>query len=134
MQATERDGMPADSTETRSFGKAGAGQRDAIAVIGLACRFPQDAKDVESLWNCLLEGRSLATRIPNRVFNPDGFHHPDPDRGGAIVTDVGHFLADGTEAFDAPFFSLSKSEIISMDPQQRIVLENTYQALENGMT
>ena len=44
----------------------------------------------------------------------------------------GHFLRKNGAQFDAPFFALSKSEVMSMDPQQRIVMENVYEALENG--
>lgn len=44
----------------------------------------------------------------------------------------GHFLKESPAAFDAPFFSISHSEAVSMDPQQRGLLESTYKALENG--
>lgn len=44
----------------------------------------------------------------------------------------GHFLRDDIESFDAPFFSMSPMEAASLDPQQRSLLEITYQALENG--
>jgi acyl transferase domain-containing protein len=76
---------------------------------------------------------SLATRIPKEKYNTDGHYHPDPEHGGSIYTDVGHVLADSTAPFDAPFFNLSKNDVVSMDPQQRLILENTYQALENGL-
>ncbi len=130
MTTLHGESQPINNGGRTSNGKAEQGE--ALAVVGLACRLPQEAKNIEGLWQCLLEGRSLASRIPKRAFDPDGFYHPNPDRGGTLITDVGHFLADGTKPFDAPFFSLSKSEITSMDPQQRILLENTYQALENG--
>jgi acyl transferase domain-containing protein len=106
---------------------------EPLAIIGLACRFPQDATNIEGLWKCLLAGRSMATRIPKEKINTDGFYHPDPEHGGSIYMDVGHFLANSTAPFDPPFFNLSKNDIVAMDPQQRLVLENTYQALENGL-
>ena len=127
MSAYQRNGTSQDlSSKELAYS-------EPLVVIGLACRFPQDAKNVESLWECLLQGRSMATRIPKEKYNSDGFYHPDPERGGSIYAEVGHYLADSTAPFDAPFFNLSKNEVMSMDPQQRIVLENTYQALENGM-
>jgi acyl transferase domain-containing protein len=112
---------------------APSAQDDTLAIIGLACRFPQDAKNVEGLWQCLLAGRSMATRAPKEKINTDGHYHPDPEHGGSIYMEVGHFLADSVAPFDPPFFNLSKNDILSMDPQQRLVLENTYQALENCM-
>lgn len=46
----------------------------------------------------------------------------------------GHFLQDDIAAFDAPFFSISPAEAAAMDPQQRMLLETSYRALENGMS
>lgn len=43
-----------------------------------------------------------------------------------------HFLKDSGYTFDAPFFSISKTEAMTMDPQQRLLMENVYEALENG--
>jgi len=105
---------------------------ESVAIIGLACRFPQECRDPESLWQCLVAGRSTTTKVPKDKINIDGHYHPDPDHGGTIYTEHGHFLADSTTPFDAPFFSLSKNDLTSMDPQQRLVLENTFHALENG--
>lgn len=54
------------------------------------------------------------------------------DEHGQFAVKGGHFLAEDPAYFDAPFFSTTRSEVLSMDPQQRLVLENVYQALENG--
>jgi acyl transferase domain-containing protein len=105
---------------------------EPLAIIGLACRFPQDASNVEAFWEMLLEARSAATIVPDEKFNIDGHYHPDPERGGSMYTRTGHFLSNSLKPFDAPFFGLSKAEAIAMDPQQRLVLENVYHALENG--
>ena len=43
-----------------------------------------------------------------------------------------HFVQDDVAAFDAPFFSITPAEAACMDPQQRWLLETSYQALENG--
>ena len=110
------------------------GSRDPLAIIGLACRFPQDASNLDNLWELLLSGRSATTKIPQSRMNGDGHYHPDPERGGAIYTRHGHFLAEDTTAFDAPFFKMSKEDARAIDPQQRLVLENVYHALENGKT
>ena len=46
----------------------------------------------------------------------------------------GHFLSEDPANFDAPFFSITKGEALSLDPQQRVILENVYHALENGLS
>lgn len=46
----------------------------------------------------------------------------------------GNFIQENIAAFDAPFFSISAAEAAGMDPQQRVLLETTYRALENGRT
>lgn len=106
---------------------------EPLAIIGMACHFPGDATNIENLWRCLLEGRSMATKIPKEKFNINGHYHPDPDRGGSLYMDSGHFLKESMEPFDAQFFCTSRSEAVAMDPQQRIMLENVYHAIENGM-
>lgn len=44
----------------------------------------------------------------------------------------GHFLTGDLANFDSQFFSMTKSEVMTMDPQQRMLMENVYHALENG--
>lgn len=52
---------------------------------------------------------------------------------GQIPVRGGHFLEENLAAFDAPFFSIAHAEAMSMDPQQRGLLETSYRALENGI-
>ena len=58
----------------------------------------------------------------------------NPDGKPKTNVRKGHFLAGDVAAFDAPFFSIQPIEAQSMDPQQRILLETSYSALENGMS
>jgi acyl transferase domain-containing protein len=55
-----------------------------IAVIGMACRFPQTAEDVESFWDTLIAGRSTSTDFPPDKLNIDAHYHPDADHGGSV--------------------------------------------------
>ncbi|KAH9876419.1 hypothetical protein J1614_003550 [Plenodomus biglobosus] len=96
-----------------------------IAVVGLGCRFPGDVTSGEKFWNLLVSKKSARTETPQERFNVDAFYHPDGDRYGT-VKDV--------SLFDAPFFSISPAEAMAMDPMQRLLLEVTYEALENSGT
>lgn len=103
-----------------------------IAIIGMACRFPGDGEDVESLFEMLKRGDNAWSEFPADRVNIDGFYHPSGQRQGSIGFRGAHFIKGDIKAFDAPFFNISPSEAPAIDPQQRVLLETTYQALENG--
>ncbi|KAL6710125.1 hypothetical protein ACN47E_009916 [Coniothyrium glycines] len=103
-----------------------------IAVIGLGCRFPGDATNGDKLWNFLSEKRSARSDVPSNRYNVDAFYHPDGDRYGTTNNRGGHYLVEDVSLFDAPFFSVSPAEAMAMDPMQRLLLEVTYEALENS--
>ncbi|KAH6699034.1 iterative type I polyketide synthase [Leptodontidium sp. MPI-SDFR-AT-0119] len=98
----------------------------------MATRFPQDATTTENLWAFLLKGRNAYTPFPKDRINADGHYHPDPEHGGTFAVKGGHFLVEDPAYFDALFFSTTKSEVLAMDPQQRVLLESVYHALENA--
>ncbi|MDE0644603.1 MAG: beta-ketoacyl synthase N-terminal-like domain-containing protein, partial [bacterium] len=104
--------------------------REPIAVVGMACRFP-GAPDLDSFWQVLDEGRNTVTegvpgsgkeRLGDLLDNPE--HQNPACRFGAFV--------DGIEMFDAAFFRISPVEAQLLDPQQRMMLEVTWQALEDA--
>ncbi|KAH8668269.1 hypothetical protein BGZ60DRAFT_487890 [Tricladium varicosporioides] len=103
-----------------------------IAVIGMACRFPGDATSPEKLWELLVNGRNAWSEFPKDRVNIDGFYHPSGNRQGSICFKGGHFLKGDIAAWDAPFFSITSHEAAAMDPQQRVLLEVSYEAFENG--
>ncbi|WP_218037148.1 type I polyketide synthase, partial [Streptomyces spinoverrucosus] len=103
------------------------GRDGAVAVVGMACRLPM-ASSPEQFWELLRDGRSAITDVPPGRWDapaaqgaPDG--RPGPRRGGFI---------DGVGDFDAAFFGISPREAVSMDPQQRLVLELAWEALEDA--
>ncbi|KAJ5310606.1 uncharacterized protein N7443_003067 [Penicillium atrosanguineum] len=104
---------------------------EPIAVVGLATRVPQ-ATSTESLWEILLQARSTWSSIPKERFNAAAFYHPDPEHGGTFHVQGGHFLAEDPAYFDGSFFNITKNELLTLDPQQRLVLENVFHALENS--
>ncbi|KAK9350529.1 hypothetical protein V1523DRAFT_428941 [Lipomyces doorenjongii] len=103
-----------------------------IAVVGMACRLPGEATDPERLWKILAEQRDVWTTTPRDRFNHGLYYHPDPSRNGTSNVLGGHFLHDHPGFFDAPFFNMTHAEATALDPQQRIVLECAYEAVENA--
>ena len=108
------------------------GSQSAIAIIGIGCRFPGDATDPEKFWKVLADKKSCWTDVPEDRFNEASFYHPKPDAAGTNNHRGGHFLRENVAAFDANFFGISSAEAEAMDPQQRILLETTYEAFENS--
>ncbi|KIA76017.1 polyketide synthase [Aspergillus ustus] len=104
---------------------------DDIAVIGLACRFPGEASGPQQFWDLLCKGRSAYSSASKR-WNTDAFHHSKRGRLGTSVAAGGHFLEQDLATFDAAFFNISQNEASSMDPQQRLTLEVSYEAFENA--
>ncbi|KAI9744654.1 MAG: hypothetical protein M1818_002183 [Claussenomyces sp. TS43310] len=104
---------------------------EPIAIIGMSGRYPQDSTDNDRFWQNLLRGRSMMTTFPKDKLDMAGHYHPDPEHGGSFANKGGHFLSESSADFDAPFFSVTKNEVMAMDPQQRILMENVYSALEN---
>ncbi|KAJ8065466.1 hypothetical protein OCU04_006149 [Sclerotinia nivalis] len=103
-----------------------------IAVIGLACRFPGGIHDAESLWEVLIRGQSTWSDVPIDRYNWRSFHHPTRGSSSAHSSRGGYFLKSNVAEFDAGFFGISELEAAAIDPQQRILLEVTYEAMENA--
>ncbi|KAH7157523.1 hypothetical protein B0J13DRAFT_494657 [Dactylonectria estremocensis] len=105
---------------------------DDIAVVGLGLRFPGNATSPEELWSVLERGESQWSEFPKDRLNIDGYYHPGGDRQGSISFRGGHFIKGDHTSFDAPFFSVATEDAKAIDPQQRILLEASYEALENA--
>ncbi|RFN43250.1 putative polyketide synthase [Fusarium flagelliforme] len=104
---------------------------DDIAVVGIGLRFPGDASSPEELWKVLERGESQWSEFPKDRLNIDGYYHPGGDRQGSISFRGAHFIKGDFAAFDASFFSVAAEDAKAIDPQQRILLEASYEALEN---
>ncbi|KAI1099533.1 putative polyketide synthase [Jackrogersella minutella] len=103
-----------------------------IAIIGMGCRYSAGANSPEGLWSVVAEGRDGWTEVPPDRFNADSFYHPDPDAPGSINQKGGHFIDQPIAAFDAGFFGIAPTEAETLDPQQRVVLETSWEAVENA--
>ena len=106
------------------------GRREPIAIVGLGCRFP-GARDPESYWSLLSEGRDAVVEVPADRWDGDAYFDPDPQAPGKMYTRLGGFL-DRVDGFDAPFFGISPREAAAIDPQHRLLLEVTWEALEHA--
>ncbi|KAG8673091.1 hypothetical protein FPOAC1_006394 [Fusarium poae] len=103
-----------------------------IAIIGMACRLPGGADSPESLWSLLAEGRDGRTEVPKSRWDWKSFYNKNPDTRDATNFSHAYFLDEDVSAFDARFFNIPGTDAASMDPQQRFLLEVTYEALENA--
>ncbi len=104
-------------------------ENEPIAIIGMACRFPGSVQNTEEFWNLLSNGVDAITEIPKDRWNIDSFYDPDPDAAGKIISRWGGFL-DQVDQFDPQFFGISPREADGMDPQHRLLLEVSWEALE----
>ncbi len=102
-----------------------------IAIVGMAMRTPGDVVDPAAFWSLLREGRDAITDTPASRWDNATLYDADPDVPGKVSTRRGGFLRD-VDQFDATFFGISRREAESMDPQHRILLEVTWEALERA--
>ncbi|TGJ82436.1 hypothetical protein E0Z10_g6319 [Xylaria hypoxylon] len=106
---------------------------EPIAIVGVSCRLPGNANDLNSLWSLLGDGGEAWSPVPTDRFNEAAFHHPDTNNpNGTTNHRGGHFISGDVRDFDHAFFRISPSVAAAMDPQQRILLELSYEALENA--
>lgn len=103
---------------------------ESIAIIGLGCRFP-GAINPESFWQLLQNGVDAITEVPKARWDIDQFYDPEPGKPGKMSTRWGGFL-EQIDRFDAEFFGISPREVERMDPQQRLVLEVAWEAIEHA--
>ncbi len=107
-----------------------ADSAEPIAIVGMACRFPK-AATLDDYWRVIIEGIDATGEVPPDRWNVNAFYDPDPDAPGKMYTRWGGFL-DGVDQFDPLFFGISPREASRMDPQQRVLLEVAWEALENA--
>ena len=103
---------------------------EPIAIVGIGCRFPA-ANGPEAFWNLLANGVDAIMQVPPSRFNIDALYDPTPGTPGKISSRFGGFI-DDIERFDSTFFGIAPREAEVMDPQQRILLEVAYEALEDA--
>ncbi|KAI9804114.1 MAG: Type I Iterative PKS [Sarcosagium campestre] len=115
-------------------GNGGEPSLDDIAIVGMAVDLP-GAPDTQSLWKVLSGGINNVSEIPTSRFHVEDFYKEDGasarDPKRSMGTKFGNFMVDPFQ-FDNNFFGISPREAKSIDPQQRVILQTTYKALENA--
>ncbi|MFE4513935.1 SDR family NAD(P)-dependent oxidoreductase [Kitasatospora sp. NPDC056783] len=105
---------------------------EPIAIVGIGCRFAGGVDSPERLWQLLRDGGEVLSDFPeDRGWDLDRLFDEDPETPGSSYVRRGGFIDTATE-FDADFFGISPREALGMDPQQRLVLETAWQALEHA--
>ncbi len=105
--------------------------KEGIAIIGIGCRFPGGVNDTEAFWKLLAEGRDAVTEIPSDRWNIERFYDAELGLTGKSIAKRGGFL-DQIDQYDPQFFGISPREAPYIDPQQRLVLETAWEAIEDA--
>ncbi len=104
--------------------------KEPIAVIGIGCRLP-GASNPQEFWKLLHDNVDAITEVPPSRWDLDTFYDPDPTQPHKMNTRWGGFL-DQVDQFDPTFFGITPREATSIDPQQRLILEVSWEALEDA--
>ncbi|QBJ98687.1 acyltransferase domain-containing protein [Rhodococcus sp. ABRD24] len=123
--------LPADGEDAAYYrGGFPAGQSHDIAIVGMASRFPGTGHTPQEMWKLLIEGRDAVTDLPEGRWSE---FTADPVVAAAVenAATKGGYL-DDVQGFDAEFFAMSPLEVQNVDPQQRLALELTWEALEHA--
>ena len=105
--------------------------KDRIAIIGIGCRFPGGVNDAESFWKLLMERRDAVSDVPADRWNVERYYDREPAIPGKTFVKRGGFL-DQIDKFDPQFFGISPREAPYVDPQHRLLLETSWEAIENA--
>ncbi len=106
-------------------------EKGDIAVVGMACRMA-GANSPSELWDILANSKDVQSVITR--FNTEGFYHPQggPRKGSTNVQHAYTMDDEAIDKFDHAFFHITPVEAVAIDPQQRMLLEVAYEAIENA--
>lgn len=106
-------------------------RHEPIAIVGMGLRMGHDCDSPASLWSMLLAGTDATCELPPGRWPRAEFYDPDPKAPNRTHVDRGGYLRD-VEGLDAEFFRMSPREALKLDPQQRLALECTWEAIEDA--
>jgi polyketide synthase 13 len=119
-----------DGLDDADWTRKGPAERVDIAIVGLSTRFPGDMNSPDETWQALLEGRDAITELPEGRW-AELLEEPRLAERVAKARTRGGYLKD-IKGFDSEFFAVAKTEADNIDPQQRMALELTWEALEHA--
>ena len=129
-KSRQEEMLSPDQTIKPSSNGTAHSTHEPIAIVGMACRFP-GADDVEAFWRLLMAGENAVIEgEPGSGVGRIGQLFPNAD----VQSDACRFggYLDEVDQFDASFFRISPVEAQFLDPQQRLMLETSWQALEDA--
>ncbi len=97
----------------------------------MACRLPKGIDSPDLLWEALLRGEDLISEVPVERWDADSYYDPEPGVPDRSVSRWGGFL-DDVAGFDPEFFGISEAEAAALDPQHRLLLEISWEAVEHA--
>ncbi|HTY31479.1 polyketide synthase Pks13 [Mycobacterium sp.] len=119
-----------DDVDIVDWSRNGPAERVDIAIVGLSTRLPGDMNSPDETWQALLEGRDAITDLPEGRWS-EFLEEPRLAERVAKARTRGGYLKD-IKGFDSEFFAVAKTEADNIDPQQRMALELTWEALEHA--
>jgi acyl transferase domain-containing protein len=120
-----------DAEDVRTADGSPVALTEPIAIIGLGCRLPGDVNGPDALWDLMAARRSAVTTVPAGRWDAFDDGSPQTAQALASTTRWGSFLSD-VAGFDAEYFGIAPREADYIDPQQRLILEVTVEALEHA--
>lgn len=129
MESGKGDGTDCNHKDTANAEFTSPQKEEDIAIIGLSGRYP-DAINIDTFWRKLSSAYDAITEIPAERWSLEGFYNEKKQRGHSYAK-WGSFV-DDVDEFDSLFFSISPREAASMDPQERLFLQQVWHLLENA--
>ncbi|MFB7666718.1 SDR family NAD(P)-dependent oxidoreductase [Kitasatospora sp. NPDC056138] len=124
MSSRTNKRVPASGSDVQEQGP----QADPIAIVGIGCRFAGRVDSPDALWRLLEQGGNAVTEVPPERWNVDEVYDPQPGVKGKTVSRWGGFL-DEIGGFDTAAFGITPYEAEAMDPQHRMLVQMSWEAL-----
>lgn len=109
------------------------GESEDIAIVGYACRLP-GADNAQDFWQNLKEGVCSIGEVPTERWSKSKYYAPLPAQIGKMYVNRGGFTLQSVKNFDPQHFGITPTEAVRIDPQQRLMLELCWEAMDHSGT